>query len=83
MTQVAALDALAKVAGVPQLHAQGNMPPPLDEFHYMVTTPVGQHIGTDAAPALIMRVVLDVALVIQAMSQRRLLHRQVNCHYRR
>ncbi|KAG5177163.1 hypothetical protein JKP88DRAFT_265123 [Tribonema minus] len=79
--EVAALDALAKVACVPRLHARGSMPPPLDDFHYIVTTPVGQHIGTDAAPALIMQVVLDVAVVIQAMSQMQLLHRQVNCYY--
>jgi hypothetical protein len=48
----------------------------LSDFHYMVTTPVGEHIGADASPALIIQVVLDVAAAIEAMGQKGWLHRQ-------
>jgi hypothetical protein len=48
----------------------------LSAFCYLVITPVGEHVGTDAGAALITRVVRDVTTVINLMDEKGLLHRQ-------
>ena len=77
--QVTVLRQLDGVPHVPTLHGTGLIdgPDSNQQFKYMVTTPLGQHLGSDSDAGMILKAASHVAEVIAALESKGLIHRCV------